>query len=88
MTDEMKLLMALCDALGFKVETLLDYKEMKVSKSEAMPYNMGYTNQIWTLDSNSGELAIDEDGMYTRMLTNPEVSYKLTERKPILFDER
>ena len=86
MTQEMKLLMALTEALGFEVETTLDYDERKIppelkdgmlshgalfGAKRRLVYNEGYGNG----------LLIDEDGMYVSRLTTPIVDYKLRAKK-------
>ena len=75
MTQEMKLLYALCDALGFDVEVNLDYMERKESKESAMQYKQGRVGM-------DRVLAASENGDYTSLLVSPVVDYKLT-RKPI-----
>lgn len=83
MTDEMKLIMALCNVLGFDIETKLDYQERRISKSFARAVNSriyGNENEL-TLLCIEGEgqlLDIDENGMYLARLTKPIISYKLT----------
>ncbi|GAG24976.1 unnamed protein product, partial [marine sediment metagenome] len=41
MTNEMKLLTALCDALGFEVEIERDYDDRKVDYAQAMQHQSG-----------------------------------------------
>ena len=84
MTDEMKLLMALCEALGFVVEQKQDYKEMPVCRDigRNMIAGMSYQqNSEYTLktDGNNAWSRGDDDG-YIRKLRNPEISYKLTKK--------
>ena len=88
MSEEMKLLMAMCDALGFAVEVNRDYKEQKESKSNAMRHNTGAfekgTDRNLVCEPESGGpfcqgiLLIDDDGLYTSRLIDPILSYKLT----------
>ncbi len=86
MTNEMKLLMALCDALGYKVETIVDWKESKIDKAESKRLGQLYNpkRKVWRLALTEGRSGlryeIDEDGMYTKMLIEPETSYTLTKR--------
>jgi hypothetical protein len=87
MSKEMKLLMELCSALGFDVETIVDRKERKEHKNTAMRYNKGpgFPQQDRTLKLEAGDMGmildIDEDGMYTSYLKDPEISYKLTRKE-------
>jgi len=80
MTEEMKLLRALCEALGFEVKVNLDYKERKESQNSAMRYNDGRHDHDRTLkaDGPTNKLIIDEEGNYTSVLKVPETSYSLT----------
>jgi len=81
MTQEMKLLYALCDALDFDVEVNIDYMERKESKKSAMQYNQGRGGMDRVLAArNDGSLDIDENGYYTSLLVSPVVDYKLTRR--------
>ena len=82
MTDEMKLLMALCDALGFGVEVTMDREPRKETKEMAMCHNTGIgwphtDRRLVCEDHHSGRLLIDKDGLYTSELRDPIVSYKL-----------
>lgn len=80
MGNEMKLLMALCDALGFEVETEINYHEIDfdigVTKDEALSC---LSDRI--LKTKGGAYAMNDKGGYISQLESPEVSYKLT-RKP------
>ena len=84
MNDEMKLLCALCEALGFEVNVDLDYNESKISGDHAQ--KAGYFEMRrdipWKLKSskNMGLSDIDEDGMYTSVLKEPITSYTLTKK--------
>jgi hypothetical protein len=84
MTQEMKLLMALTEALGFDLEVIIDRKERKEEKHNAMEYNKGFgfpaKDRILTSTGPHGMLDIDEDGLYTSVLKVPTVDYKLTAR--------
>lgn len=88
MTNEMKLLMALCDALGFEVETTLDYQERKENQHEAMRHNQGngFPETDRHLLHTNGRLDIDEDGWYRSRLDNPEMDYKLTKKEGNVFN--
>jgi len=90
MTNEMKLLTALCEALGFEVVIKRDYQETKVPRK--MAQDMIRHNQFF-LDPGHLHLVrfktkvetkslmntyvIDEDGNYTSMLVEPVISYEL-----------
>ena len=78
MTEEMKLITALCEALGFSVEVKRDYNE-RVEKS-CDHYN-SFVDYPHTrgrhLKASGGMLDIDKDGNYTSKLIKPILSYKL-----------
>lgn len=82
MSQEMKLLEALCDALGFDVEKTIDRQERKETEYDARKYNRGFGSSTdRALRTKQGQmLDIDSDGMYTSYLINPIVSYKLKRR--------
>ena len=84
MTNEMKLLMAMCDALGFEVETTLDYQEAKITKDQHNSRVHRTCHQInddpRVTSHHNGKYVFDEDGMYTTKLRSPIVDYKLTKR--------
>jgi len=77
MSEEMKLLYAMCEALGFDVSVNLDYKERKESQNSAMRYNDGRLDHDRTLKAEgaTNKLIIDKDGKYTSVLKKPETSY-------------
>ena len=81
MSDEMKLLMALCDALGFDVKTELDYAERKEHIQpgsllvEAWPGNP----RRCETDNNGGYI-IDSNGNYTTLLKTPITSYVVSKK--------
>jgi hypothetical protein len=83
MSDEMKLLRALCDALGFEVETTLDYAPRRENKTTAMAYNSGRTGMDRCLASSGphNKLDIDENGDYTSLLKSPIVEYKVVPKE-------
>jgi hypothetical protein len=86
MSEEMKLLMALCDAMGFTVETEYDYDERKVSGTVASRINSGIDYPDFrglALRTGTGAMGVailekDDQGMYTSYRTTPRTSYKLT----------
>jgi len=86
MTNEIKLLLALCKALGFEVETTLDYQERKENMQVAMKYNSAWPPQrtdrrILASSGPHNQLDIDKDGLYTSLLIDPVVDYKLHKRE-------
>ena len=82
----MKLIRALCDALGFKVETDLDYKEQEIEHLMGVElYNSGgFGSRIpvrrLRASGPDNKIDVDKDGMCVSYLTNPIVSYKLTNK--------
>ena len=81
-----KKLDALIDALGFDVETTLDYQERKISESEAMRINnrpCGVPSDYVVATNRGQMLDIDSEGMYTRLLHTPIIDYKLTKKNYI-----
>lgn len=82
MTNETKLLMALCEALGFEVEVDLDYMPRKESRDVVLQWIGGYNvdhfkDRRLTVSGPDGSYVIDEDGLYTSLLIDPIVSYRL-----------
>jgi len=79
MTNEMKLLTALCEALGFEVEVNLDSSERKEFADSAMQYNTGCGFQGRRLKASGKDLKldIDTDGYYTSYLIEPITTYAL-----------
>lgn len=80
MTQEMKLLMALTEALGFEIETTLDYDERKESEFGKDGIMLGYISNPRRMkynDKHGTGMVIDSDGMYTSILADPIVDYKL-----------
>ena len=80
MSEEMKLIVALCSALGFKVERTVNYNERKETKETGIQYIMdmvfrGSDRELKT--DASGAYLIDEEGGYISRLKHPEISYKL-----------
>ena len=73
MTQEMKLLEALIDALGFDIEKTKDYQDRKTHK----PEEFGSSRQC---EHHHGKYIIDENGMYNSRLVQPIVDYKLIKR--------
>lgn len=89
MTNEMKLLMAMCDAMGFEVETTNSHSR-KITRDEARAIGyfsakpFGYTADKWLVTDEAMEsqprYLIDSDGMYTEAWVKPIVDYKLTKK--------
>ena len=83
-----KLLRAFIKASGYEIETLLDYKERKLTKQMALhhfePAVFGVTpTRCLVAECGSmGQSAylVDDDGMYTERLTSPIVDYKVTKK--------
>ena len=82
MSKEFDLIYALCEAMGFEVETTLDYQERKESYDNAIRINKGGYGGDRALASAGpyGKLVIDADGEYTSLLVTPIVDYKLIKR--------
>ena len=81
-TNEMKLLTALCEALGFEVEIERDYQEAKITYNEFKLFNENIPGmERLRVKSANGIYDIDESGMYTLMLKEPILSYKLVRRE-------
>ena len=78
MTNEMKLLMAMCDALGFEVETTRDFKEASTSLTPIDSFAPQYYR--FSTD-NSGAYKKDKNDNYIISLNAPIVDYKLTKRE-------
>ena len=80
MSEEMKLLRALCEALGFEVKVNCDYKERKEAKGAAMRYNDGHLHhdRVLKAEGHTNKLLIDKDGKYTSVLKKPETSYTVS----------
>jgi len=75
MSNEMKLLHALCEALGFEVETTLYYMPRK--EKSATSTALDVDRELAVKNPATGELLIDEEGNYTSLLVTPIVDYKL-----------
>ena len=85
MSEEMKLIRALCDALGFEVKTDLDYQERKETQNAAMRYNdgrQGHDRRLVVIGPH-GMLDVDKDGMYTSVLKEPEISYRVVPKQNV-----
>tara|TARA_R110000851_G_C12776768_1_gene534832 strand:- start:280 stop:531 length:252 start_codon:yes stop_codon:yes gene_type:complete len=78
MSEEIKLLMAMCEALGLKVERIADCRERKEPQQFAMLYKGLSTSSDRQLRNTGGMFDIDNEGFYTSYLVNPEISYKVT----------
>jgi len=81
MTQEMKLLMAMCDAMGLEVTTIIDYQPRKETETGARHWNDGYSGRDRHLSATAGRIDIDEDGMRTSLLKAPIVDYKVTSKE-------
>ncbi len=77
MSNEMKLLTALCEALGFDVEENIDrqrhHRQLKPS---------AFVSNIWKLSADNGAFIMDSDGMHKVELISPEITYKLIPTAP------
>ena len=78
MSDEMKLLQALCEALGFLVEVETDYQEYSISENESINNKF----RMIKLDSD-GRYMTDENGSYITKLKHPAIAYKLIKKEDI-----
>ncbi len=75
----MKLLQALCHALGFLVHVETDYQEIREPHyihHDSLPKARSYK-------SHCGQFIRDEEGGYTSMLIEPAVTYKLIKKEDI-----
>ena len=84
MTQEMKLLMALTEALGFEIDTTLDYDEQKESEFGKDGVMNGYINHPRCMkynDKHGTGRVMDMDGMYKSMLKAPIVDYKVRDKQ-------
>jgi len=97
MTDEMKLLVAMCDALGFEVEVDADYQR---STTNHVIDNGGVVHQYRRMitETLSTKFSKNREGLYMTELIKPLISYKLipktkddwipvSERLPITEDD-
>ncbi len=80
MSQEMKLLEALIDALGFEVHKHIDYREQTVSESEGqMIINARPPHPLaeFSLVGEQGSAAYvrGKKGSYVKQLIKPEISY-------------
>ena len=80
MSEEMKLLMALCDALGFEVVGHVDDKRRKEKHPPPKVLYMDSFPPRVVMTTN-GAYERDEDGMYTSRLLEPETSYTVTKKE-------
>ena len=84
MNNTDKLLRAFIEVSGYEIETVLDYKEVKMPQSEAMRHNTPWgaaTTEYQLVSSKGCMLDIDEDGLYTARLREPIVDYKVTKKE-------
>ena len=77
MSDEMKLLKALCEALGFLVEVETDYQEYYMSAGESVSENRCF--QI----NSDGRFARNSEDLRLSRLKKPILSYKLIKKEDI-----
>ena len=80
MSEEMKLITALCKALGFEVEVEHNYDERKEPKRNISRYQsmMAHTHSDGReLAHLGGAYVIDRNGDYTTRLIKPITMYKL-----------
>lgn len=85
MTSEMKLLMALCDALGFEVEVDSDYgekvitreqtKELLFKQDELLAQGMVFK------ENDKGGLYFNDDELNVVMLIEPVSTFRLIKKK-------
>ena len=80
MSDEMKLIEALCEALGFEVHKRADYKEQIVSESEGhmiinarAPHPLAVFRLVGV--QGSAEYERGDNGSYVKRLIKPEISF-------------
>ena len=79
MTNEMKLITALCEALGFEIKTTVDYQRREESPETAEIYfhpTYGVSNER-RLETVNGAYVIDEEGYYTSSLVHPVVDFQV-----------
>lgn len=74
MSEEMKLIEALCKALGFKVEREIDSDIRRIPVGAA---ELGRSRIIMAKPGFPLMKDVDENGMCKTMLVNPIVSYKV-----------
>ncbi len=80
MSNEMKLITALCEALGFEVEQSLDYKETREKhKLSTMSIHCNIRENVIKSD---GSYDVDGHGNYLVRLIDPEITYKLIPTAP------
>ena len=87
MSEEIKLLRAMCGAMGLEVERTVDFEEEPISEERGsdMAQRCGIyhhrNKQTHTLKSHGGRYVRTEDNGYIRMLKDPEINYKVTKEK-------
>lgn len=78
MSEEMMLMQALCEALGFKVRRHTNYQETMISEAEGQNIirwlHRDVTSFTLTVGPD-GEWIKNDDGGYIRKLKEPEISY-------------
>lgn len=91
MTDEMKLLMALCDAMGFDVKRTSDFKGCEISEEEGHSmiqstirgHARDYHLEVEGNGVGGAAYKRGENNSYFKRLKSPIVDYKLTRRSSI-----
>ena len=86
MSNEMKLIEALCEALGFQVNVHLDYKEQTVSETEGHmiihakePHPLAAFTLVGV--QGSAEYERGAKGSYVKRLIKPEISYTVEKQQ-------
>tara|TARA_R110000851_G_scaffold137978_2_gene274111 strand:+ start:661 stop:975 length:315 start_codon:yes stop_codon:yes gene_type:complete len=88
MTNEMKLLMALCDAMGLEVETIYDSDRREISEVEGhmmierSRFNDGDSVRLVMTSNRLSQPSCKRgaNGSYFTELVQPTVEYKLTKK--------
>lgn len=86
MSNEMKLLRALCEALGFEVVTNVDYQESEMTDSTFSSYSwVGIYGWLRTSgrdfkNDGMGGYARNENGNRITVLKEPVVTYELKKK--------
>ena len=80
-SNEMRLLKALCEALGYKIVTTLDYQRKMEDENSALRFkgNSEFMGRRLVTENIGNRFYIDENGMYESELVNPIVTYELIE---------
>ena len=83
MSEEMKLLMALCDALGFSVKKQKNYKmqAMTVEQVDSMKMLQAVNTSDRIVEAHEGKWIRTLDGGYITTLKNPITSYRVQKKR-------